>query len=254
MSRGVLFIGVSLLLFSLCGGSGNALAESAREIIEKSEAATRGDTLVGEYSITVKTRRWERTMALTYQEKRLERLSFIEIHAPRQDAGNRFLLLGNDMWHFIQRTQSTIRISPSMMMQAWMGSDFTNDDIVNASSLVDDYSHAIIGEAEIDGYPSYKVELLPLPNAPVVWGKVIYYARVSDYLPVRQKFYNAREELIKVLYASDFREMDGRVIPTHYKMKPTGDEDRYTILEINEIKFNADIPDRVFSRQYLTRR
>jgi len=245
---------VSLIVSIVFGYANIALAVNAKEIIEKSEDAMRGKSLTGNYSITIKTKRWTRVMEVKYQENRGKHQSMLEIYAPVKDAGNRFLLIKNDMWHYIQKTQNTIMIAPSMMLQSWMGSDFSNDDIVKESSLIDDYNQKIIGQEVIDGIKCYKLELNPKPDAPVVWGKIIYFARVSDYLLVRQEFYNEHNVMKKFLSCSNFKVMGGRTIPTLYKMEPSNDGERYTTLEIKSIKFNIPIPERIFSKQNLTRK
>jgi outer membrane lipoprotein-sorting protein len=229
------------------------LALTGREIVEKSEEAVRANSISGTYEITVKTRRWTRTMAMKYQEMRKARKSFAEITSPRKDAGNRFLMIENGMWHYVPKIQQTIKISPSMMLQSWMGSDFSNDDIVKESSILHDYTHKLLGNEKAEGHDTFKVELTPKKDAAVVWGKILYYARSSDFLPVKQEFFSEHGVLRKTLTCSDFRVMGGRMIPAVYTMRPAG-KDRYTIMEIKSIAFNADIPARVFSLQNLTKR
>ena len=187
---------------------------TAREIIERSDRAVRGSSQAGIFEIVIKTRRWTRTLQMKSWEIRKPRKSFTEITAPEKDAGNRFLLIGQDMRHFIPRLQRDIRISPSMMLQSWMGSDFTNDDIVKESSIIDDYIHSIIGREQIAGHECYKLQLIPKAGAAVVWGKIIYYARVNDYLPAKEEFYNEHNVLKKVLTFSEYKKMHNRIIPT----------------------------------------
>jgi outer membrane lipoprotein-sorting protein len=159
------------------------------------------------------------------------------------------------MTHFIPKLQQEIKISPSMMLQSWMGSDFTNDDIVKESSILDDYNHSIAGKDKIDGYECWKIELKPKPNAAVVWGKIIYFARVSDSLPVREEFYNEHGAMKKFMTFTNFKKMHDRVIPSVYKMRTVGkEEDRYTLMEIKNIQFNVPIPERIFAIQNLKRK
>lgn len=231
-----------------------AFAISAKEIIKRAEEATRGDTAIAVYEITVKSRRWTRTMEMKSYENRLTEKSMAEIYAPKKDAGNKFLLKGDNMWHYVPKLQKTIKIAPSMMLQSWMGSDFTNDDIVNMSSIVDDYHHSLLGTETMEGQECYKVQLKPKENAAVVWGKIIYYARTKDYLPVRQEFYNEHGVMKKVMTCSDFQVMDGRTIPTRYKMNTVRKKDQYTVMDIKKIRFNVSIPSYIFTIQYLKRK
>ncbi len=242
------------ILAILLTGIQDARAVTAGEIIDESEKKMRGNTMVSVIDMTIKTRRWTRVLRMKSWENRLADKSFAEILAPAKDAGNRFLLVGNQMWHYQPKIQKTIKIAPSMMLQSWMGSDFTYDDIVKQSSILEDYNHIMKGKKSVDGYECYEIELKPKPNAAVVWGKITYYARVSDYLPVKQEFYNQHEVLKKVLTYSRYREMDNRVIPTLYKMVTVNKEDQYTLMEIKAVNFNVNIPNYVFTLQNLQRR
>lgn len=231
-----------------------AFGQSAKEIIEKSEKAIRGNTSKSTVTITIKTRRWERTLKLISYDNRTKRMSFAEILAPKKDAGNRFLLIHNNMWHYVPKLQQTIKIAPSMMLQSWMGSDFTNDDIVKQSSLIDDYIHALEGKEIIDGVECYKVVLIPKPQAAVVWGKIVYYVNAIKFLPVREEFYDEHNKMTKVLTCSDVKTIGGREIPTVYIMKTIAEPDRYTKMEIVDIQFDIEIAESIFSFQNLQRK
>lgn len=243
-----------VLLLAFCLLPSTSIALTALEIIERSEMAVRGNTQIAVAEMTVKTRRWTRTMEMISYTDRLAKKTFSEIRAPKKDAGNRFLLLEQKMWHYVPKLQQTIKISPSMMLQSWMGSDFTNDDIVRESSILNDYTHRILGEETVDGHPCFKIELIPKPDAAVVWGKIIYYARESDLLPVREEFYNERNVLKRFMTFSDYAAMHDRVIPTLYTMKTVKKPHQYTVMRIKTAQFNVPIAANVFSLQHLKRR
>ena len=138
--------------------------------------------------------------------------SFILMLAPARDKGVTFLKIGREMWNYIPRINRVIKIPPSMMLQSWMGSDFTNDDLVKESSVVDDYTHEFLGREEEAGFDAYKVALTPKPTAPVVWAKIVEWIRVDDYVPLKAEYYNERGELIRTLVFLDIEEMGGRTI------------------------------------------
>jgi outer membrane lipoprotein-sorting protein len=229
-------------------------AADAAEIIKKSEEAVRGNTQIANVVIVIKTRRWTRSMEMKSWENRIEKKSFSEITAPEKDAGNRFLLIDRDMRQYLPKLKKDIRISPSMMLQSWMGSDFTNDDIIKESSITKDYYHTLDGNKSIDGHECYRIILKPKPEAAVVWGMIIYYARKSDYLPVREEFYNEHGVMKKIMSCGSFKMMHDRVIPTTYKMQTVGKEDRYTMMNIRSVRFNEVIPRSVFTLQNLKRK
>jgi outer membrane lipoprotein-sorting protein len=229
-------------------------AITGKEIVERSDRAVRGDTQIAQYAITIKTRRWTRTMEMTGWDNRALKKSFSEITSPKKDAGNRFLLMDKNMWHFVPKLQKVIRVSPSMTLQSWMGSDFTNDDIVKESSIVEDYTHELLGKETVGGNECYKVQLNPKPDSAVVWGKIVYYARVSDYLPVKEEFYNEHGVLKKVMTCWDFKMMHNRVVPAKYKMQTVSTPEKFTLMEIRDIRFDVPIKAGTFSMQNLQRR
>ncbi len=242
---------VLLLLLSILIPYNNLYSQTAKELIQKSDNLMRGNTSKMEIEIIIKSRRFERTLKVLSYENKNERKSFSIIIAPKKDAGNRFLLIKDNMWHYQPRIQKIIKISPSMMLNSWMGSDFSNDDIVKQSSIVVDYTHKVLGKESVDGHKCFKIELKPKPNAPVVWGKIICYVREKDYLPVRQELYNERNILKKEMIFSDFKKMHNRVVPTKYKMMTAGKKGQHTILIINKAQYNIRIPKKIFSKQYL---
>lgn len=233
---------------------GEAAAVTGTEVIEKVDRTLQGDTQISLWEITIKTRRWTRTMALKNFMNRKEKKSFSEILGPKKDKGNRFLLLDKLMWHYVPKLGQTIKISPSMMLQSWMGSDFTNDDIVKESSIITDYTHRIVSTVEKEGHTCWEIELSPVPEAAVVWGKILYHVRQKDYLPVAVAYYNEHGVMKKQLSYSKFRRVHDRVIPTKLKMITVGKKDRHTLLEIKGAKFDVPIPSRIFSLQHLKRR
>lgn len=245
---------IYLLIMLLLLPVSAVISLDATEIIRRSEDAVKGKSAISEVEIIIRTRKWTRSMELKTWENRLKKKSFSEITAPEKDAGNRFLLIDQEMRQYIPKLKKDIKISPSMMLQSWMGSDFTNDDIVKESSITKDYSHTLDGSAVIDGHDCYRVVLKPKKGSAVVWGKIIYYARKSDFLPVREEFYNEHDVIKKILTCSNFKFMHDRVIPVSYKMMTAGKEDRYTVMNIKKIKFDVEIPDSVFTLQNLKRK
>ena len=139
------------------------------------------------------------------------------------------------------------------MMQSWMGSDFTNDDLVNESSLVKDYTSEMLGEENIRGYDCYQIKLLPKTDAPVVWGKIIMWVSKDEYHWLRAEYYDEEENLVNTEILSEIKKMDDRKMPTRLEMIPADEEGHKTILIFNEIEFNIDIDESFFSQQNMRR-
>ena len=224
-----------------------------RAIVERAEKALWGTTLQAGLSMTVVTPRWKRTLDLeTWIER--PRRSFIRILAPPKEAGVASLRIGAEMWNYLPAIERTIKIPPSMMMQPWMGSDFTNDDLVKESSLIEDYTHRLAAIEKLDGLPVYVVESRPKPGAAVVWGRIVFRVRTADFLPARQEFYDERGSLIRVMTFSDVRPLGGRTIPTRWEMKPVAKSGNMTTIVLKTVLYDAPIDPEIFSQRNLANR
>lgn len=210
------------------------------------------DTMRGEFEMRIVTPRWERTLALRIWMDRPRR-SFVRVLAPPKEAGIGSLRIGNEMWNYLPSVERTIRIPPSMMLQPWMGSDFTNDDLVKQSSAIDDYTQQVLGEEVEDGQVLWKVEALPKPDAAVVWGRLVYWIR-KDFIPVRQEFFSERGELVRVMRFSEIRPMGGRTIPTRWEIRPLGKPGQFTVITVRDAAYNIKLDEDVFTQRNLQRR
>lgn len=160
----------SAILLLLALPSAALQSQSAYDIIKRSEELVRGESSRGSFRMTVVTPEYSRTIVIDSWWKGTDK-ALIEIKAPAREAGNKTLKVGNELWMYLRNTETTIKIPPSMMMQSWNGSDFTNDDLVRESSLVDDYTMELAGADTVDGAACWIVDLRPKPTSPVVWGR-----------------------------------------------------------------------------------
>ena len=238
-----------------CHVSAGAEPLTAQEIVRRADALMRGTTSQGESEMTIITPEWSRTMRMRFWDDSGGDRAFVRILEPAKDRGTATLKLGEQLWTYLPSIERSIKIPPSMMMQGWMGSDFTNDDMVKGSSYVHDYDHTLTDTTDIDGQEVYEITSIPHEEAAVVWGRIVYYARTSDYLPVREDFYDEDSLLVRRMEFSQFREVGGRVIPTHHVIIPLTQEKRghRTIYRLLSIDFDVRIGGNVFSRANLER-
>ena len=226
---------------------------TGHEIVERVESLLWGKTLQAQLEMTITTPRWQRTVSLqTWIER--PRRSFIRILAPAKEAGIGSLRIGAEMWNYLPSIERTIKIPPSMMMQPWMGSDFTNDDLVKESSLVNDYEHRVLGMEPRGGAVVYVVEAVPKPDAAVVWGRILIRARQADFVPVSEEFYDERGKLVRVMTFSDVRSLGGRVIPTRWEMRPTAKPGNWTAVVLKSARYDAPVDADIFSQRNLQKR
>jgi outer membrane lipoprotein-sorting protein len=231
--------------------SNPARADDPREIIDRMEQNMRGDASYNE--MTMETVRPRYTREISLRSWTLgDDYSLIYITAPARDRGTAFLKRGNEIWNFQPQVDRTIRMPPSMMSQSWMGSDFTNDDLVGAASLIEDYTHELVGSETVDGYDCYVIEMIPEPENPIVYEKVIYWVSKEHLLPIKVENYDERDELVNSIHFREIKEMGGRLIPTVLEMIPADEDNRKTVLRTTEANFGIDISDRFFSIENLT--
>ena len=177
----------------------------------------------------------------------------IYITAPARDKGQVFLKRHNEMWNWMPSISRMIKIPPSMMAQNWMGSDFTNDDLVRMNSLVNDYDHTLAGEERVEGYDCYKIEMIPKPQAAVVWGKLVLWVAKEDNYQLKAEYYDEDFELINRMEASEVKLFDDRKLPSKLIMTPMNKPGQQTIMDYKTINFSVDLPESFFSQQNMKR-
>jgi outer membrane lipoprotein-sorting protein len=247
MKTGIKYLALVLLLLANLQGI-YAQGLSADEIIKKADEKNRGLSSQGTLTMTVIRPDWTRTITMNSWSKGRD-YSMVLITAPAKDKGQVFLKIKTEMWNWVPSIDKTIKIPPSMMLQSWMGSDFTNDDLVKQSSIVVDYTHKLLGKEKVRDQECYKIEMIPLPDAPVVWGKVIMWVTTSGYDQWMAEYYDEDNKLVNVQNSYDIRHMSDRDIPTRIEISPQNKKGQKTVLHIDEMKFNTRIAEDFFSQQ-----
>lgn len=223
-------------------------AQSAKEIVQKADEKMRGNTSQGEIVIRTIRPSWSREMTVKTWMKGND-LAMILVESPVKDKGIVFLKRKKEVWNWMPALEKTIKLPPSMMSQSWMGTDFTNDDLVKESSVVNDYEHSIIGDTIINNRNCYVIQMIPKPEAAVVWGKLIVCIDKKDLLELHTRFYDEDGTLINTMNAYDEKVMDGRFIPTRFEMIPENKKNQKTEMIYNKIQYNKPIEDGFFTSE-----
>jgi len=227
----------------------NAQTLTAKAIIQKSNDLLLGKSSFSEMTMTITRPEWTRTISM--QSWSLgEDFYMIYITAPARDKGQVFLKREQDMWNWMPSINRVIKIPPSMMMQSWMGSDFSNNDLVKQNSIIIDYTHRILGSEIIDGRDCYKIELMPLDDAAVVWGKIIMWISKNEFYQLKSEFYDDYMELVNISTSSEVKNMGDRDLPSVFKIYPANKEGNITELRITHQEFNIkEVNEAFFSQQ-----
>ncbi len=238
------------VIFILAVGVASIKAQelTAKEIVQKANDKVNGKTSKGIMKMTIVRPDWSREVEMKLWSKGTD-YYIIYITAPVKDKGQVFLKRLNEMWNWMPTISRMIKIPPSMMGQSWMGSDFTNDDLVKMNSIVDDYDHSILGSEEVGGYDCYKIQLIPKPEAAVVWGKIIMWISKKEFYEMKAEYFDEDGNVVNKMTASDIKQFGDRTLPAKMVMVPVDKPGNKTIMETIEMEFNAPIDDGFFSQQ-----
>jgi outer membrane lipoprotein-sorting protein len=223
---------------------------SAAEIVDFVDRLLRGESSRGEMTMEVRTENWSRAMTMRVLSLGTE-YALVRVLEPKKDAGTATLKSGDEIWNYLPKVDRTIKIPPSLMSASWMGSHFTNDDLVKESRLVEDYEISIAFEGARDGADVWEFDLVPKPEAPVVWGRILYQVRKQDLMPTWARYYDEDDALQRTLVFDDYRSFEGRVVPARMRMEPEDEPGEYTEVRYDELEFGVRLTPDDFSLRRL---
>lgn len=241
-----------LVLVPLTAGSEAPAWTDAAAIVDRVDRLLRGDSSEGELTMAVITRRWTRTLTLRVWSKGADH-ALIKVVAPPKEAGTATLKSAGDIWNYLPRIDRTIRVPTSMMMASWMGSHFTNDDLVKESRLVRDYEISIAFDGIRESRRVWEFLLIPRPDAAVVWGKIVLEVRQEDLMPTWARYYGDDGGLRRSLTFADHRVLGGRLVPTTMTMVPADKPDESTVIRYSALRFDVALPPETFTLAALRR-
>ena len=241
-----------ILIFGIIISISNSHADilSAEKILDNVDDLYRSNASHGILTLSVTTVNWQRTLTLEQWSKGEDK-SLIKILKPKKEKGLATLRVDKNMWNYMPKVKRVVKIPSSMMSSSWMGSHFTNDDLVKQSRMAEDYTFSITFEGMKDGKEIIEVTCLPNKEAAVVWGKVEVVVYADDYLPLRMIYYDEDLLLSRTLEFTNIELMDGKMIPTMMNMIPIDEPGESTTVKWEEIQFDVAIDDDFFSLRKL---
>jgi len=225
---------------------------TSKQIIQKVENTMRGNSNFSELKMTIIRPDWSREMTMKSWAKG-ENYALIQITGPARDKGTTFLKRENELWNWQPKINKTIKMPPSMLTQSWMGSDFSNDDLVRQSSFVSDFTHEALADEKVEGRDCYVIMLTPKEGVPVVWGSIKFWIDKKEFIQMKSEFYDEDEYLVSTIEFSQIKNMAGRPIPTVLTITPAEDEANKTIIEYLNLEFDKKYNDSFFTIQNMKR-
>ena len=243
---------VLMVVFFLCSHLAAYSQSTALEIIKKADEKMRGTSNRSEMTMTIVRPEWSREIKMKGWAMGQD-FSLILVQSPARDKGTATLKRDKEIWNWQPSIDRVVKLPPSMMMQSWMGSDFTNDDLVRESSIVHDYTHELLADTIMVDRETYKILLIPKEDAPVVWGKIHAYISKEDYIQLLVKYYDEDGFLINTMVLSEIKDVGGRTIPTVLEMIPADNPEHKTVITYRDIAFDVPIKESFFSIQNMKR-
>ncbi len=229
-----------------------ALAQSptAREIIDRVDRLLRGESSRARVEMQITTEHWSRTLEMRVWSLGVD-YSLVRLTAPPREAGTATLKARQEVWNYLPRVDRTIKVPASLMMGSWMGSHFTNDDLVKESRIVDDYEFVMSYDGRREGVSVWEFVMTPKPDAPVVWGRIEEQIRQSDLMPVWVRYYDEDGDLVRTLTFDDYKTMGGRLVPAIMLVVPADKPEESTRLVYHDLEFDVPLDPDFFSLRNL---
>ena len=246
---------VKHLLLAFCLLSmANATAQTltATQIVQRADDNRRGKSSFSEITMTIVRPTWTREIGIRAWSLGTD-FSLTLITSPARDRGQTFLKRGRDLWNWQPSINRMIRMSSSVMGQSWMGSDFTNDDMIRESSIVNDYTHQLAGRERVREFDCFKIILTPKEDAAVVWGKVITWISTTDFVEIKTEFYDEDNFLVNTFNGFDIKSFGTRRLATRVEVVPAERPNQKTVTTINNFEFDINIDESFFSQQNMRR-
>ncbi len=222
----------------------------AEYLLNKIDDLYRGTSSRGVMAMKIKTKHWNRSMEAESWSLGTK-YSLVRILKPSKEKGTATLKANDDLFMYLNKTGRTVKITSGMMGSSWMGSHFTNDDLVKGSRMAEDYVVEYEGESKKGDIETCRLVLVPRPDAPVVWGKIEITVRQTDLQPLEQRFYDEDGREARVLEFTDHQEVNGRIIPTKMTMRPLDGSGEFTSIVWKEIDFKVKLNKSFFTLQRL---
>ncbi len=239
-----------------------ARAESIDELVRRADRVLRGNTSAAVVHMDVKTRTFERSYEMVIWDDSSGKVdrTLVKILGPTSFRGYATLRVGGELEFYDPKTNHVQTVGSSMLGDSWMGSHFSNDDLVKETELAVDYTPTLEashqGTTELGDRAVFdRVRLLPRPTAPVVWGRIEFelWVRADAVVPVRSEYYTRAGDSApaRVMTFSAVRELGGRLVPTEMEVTVASKPGEYTRLTYDKLRFDVDIPASKFTEQAL---
>lgn len=225
-------------------------APDVASLIQRTERVLEGRSSIAVMSMTIKTPSYERTVKMKVWTKGRDHALVRVLEGGPRETGMMTLKREKQLWNYLPQAGRVMKLPSGMMGDSWMGSDFTNDDLVKGSSISTDFTSTVDRTVDHGGRKAWFVTLTPKPSAKVVWGKVEMLLDRETCLPLEQRFFDEEGALARRMEFSDIKTVGWRSFPMRLSVTPA-ETGRSTTMSYQSIELDVDVPDDTFSLRRL---
>jgi outer membrane lipoprotein-sorting protein len=223
---------------------------SLDEVTQRLDDLYRSKSSKAKMKMIIENDRGKRTLVMD-QWSLGEEEFLVVIRSPARERGTATLKTEEGLWNYAPRADRLIRVPSGLLSESWMGSNFSNDDLVRDSSYADDFESELewIREA---GERHLKLTLKPKPKTPVVYDRIVFVMKPDVWTPVRADYFD-KGKLMRRMTFSDIKTVDGRPVPMRMELKPMNKKNERTVVVYEELEFDVDVSKKLFTKQGLRR-
>jgi hypothetical protein len=193
-------------------------------------------------------KRKERSMDVIARRKDGAFQSLVRFLAPEDIAGTAFLMLekgkdASEQYIYLPGLKRTRRVVERERDGSFMGSDFTYADMQGANPA--DAEHKRLPDENIGSEACYVIESTMDPKKSS-YGKIVAWARKSDFIALRTRFYDRSGKLVKTLYAKRVKSFEGKPVAVEARMQ-TQATNHVTELFVDSLEKRSDLSDAQFT-------
>lgn len=220
------------------------------QLVTRTERVMDGKSSVSVMKMNIKTPSFERTVKMKTWSKGRDFALIRVLEGGARDTGMMTLKREKQLWNYLPQAGRVMKLPSGMMGDSWMGSDFTNDDLVKGSSLASDFDSRVDKTGEHDGRKVWFITLVPRASSTAVWSRVEMVLDRESCLPLEQRFFDEDNQLARRMTFSDLKKVGWRTYPMKFTVQPS-EAGRQTSITYESIELDGDVPDDTFSLRRL---
>lgn len=184
-----------------------------------------------------------------------ENHALVKFLAPADVEGTALLLTEDadqsNMWLYLPALASTRKVASHLKNGSFMGTDFTYQDfnLFGSQRYAEDYQSKLLRSEQFNDVNCYLLKTIPT-DPDCDYSQILMWVRQTDFVVLKLEFYDAEEQLLKVMINGEIKMIDNYLTPTKIIMENV-QKNTQTILQLKKVEYDKNLPDHLFTTRYL---